>query len=104
MSIEKTIKKIKAIIDMSVNIDNVPDLREDMRLIAKIIGEFSAELQKQPDCQKPERIEPDPTGFQAGFSTESYCLNCDKCFGIHDTKILKSMWRKHKCKNNEGIC
>jgi len=34
------------------------------------------------------------------FSTisTSKCKNCGKEFGIHDTWILKPIWRKHICK------
>jgi hypothetical protein len=30
-------------------------------------------------------------------SWESICYECKTKFGIHDTKILKPIWRKHKC-------
>lgn len=28
---------------------------------------------------------------------ESYCLNCGKEFGVHDTKILKPEFKNHIC-------
>ena len=38
---------------------------------------------------------------QSGYS-ESRCLECGESFGIHDTKILKSKWKEHSCKE-EGV-
>lgn len=33
-------------------------------------------------------------------TTESYCKGCKRRFGVHDTRILKQLWKKHKCKKN----
>ena len=36
-------------------------------------------------------------------NTDAFCLECGYNFGVHDTKILKPMFKKHVCrKENKG--
>lgn len=30
--------------------------------------------------------------------TESYCSICTYSFGVHDTSVLKPIWKEHICK------
>lgn len=32
---------------------------------------------------------------------EAICLECGKEFGVHDTKILKPMFKEHVCKTDK---
>ena len=34
--------------------------------------------------------------------TDSKCLKCGKIFGVHDTKILKPLWKEHICKPEDS--
>jgi len=38
-----------------------------------------------------------PDGTRSQGSIEAACEECDAPFGVHDTKILKPMFRKHRC-------
>ena len=31
------------------------------------------------------------------INNDSLCLTCKKSFGVHDTKILKPLWKAHVC-------
>ena len=33
---------------------------------------------------------------------EAMCLECSECFGYHDTRILKPIFKAHTCKVKEG--
>lgn len=32
-----------------------------------------------------------------GFDGSSICLECGESFDVHDTKVLKPLWKKHHC-------
>lgn len=32
---------------------------------------------------------------------EAQCLECGECFGIHDTKVLKPIFKKHICEKDK---
>ena len=53
-----------------------------------IVREFRTSSYLKDDLSK---------GVYKGDLRDSVCLNCNYNFGIHDTKILKPLWKKHNC-------
>lgn len=41
------------------------------------------------------KIDPDGIRF---FNEEAKCLECGEEFGMHDTRVLKPMFKEHVCK------
>ena len=40
-----------------------------------------------------------PDGRSVMKNTEAYCKGCGNYFGVHDTKILKPIFKEHVCLN-----
>jgi hypothetical protein len=43
----------------------------------------------------------DGVRIYTGKYSDALCMNCGKTFGIHDTSVLKPIFKRHRCSNPE---
>lgn len=44
-----------------------------------------------------------PYDYHRYGGVEAICEECGKDFGVHDTKIIKPLWKKHVCKPEDMV-